>query len=403
MAFASPISSAARRVLLVAALAVATPAGAQNELPGERIDLPTVRDYRFELPPADDRPSGPEAEGPSDGPGTTPAPAPASRPTPPAERRPAPATRADPPRAPARSSPSAQPPTPRAEPPRSRAAPAPAPGTPPVPQPRSTEPEALAEPDSVETDTAETDALPMPAQPEPDAATDAPTGGNTVWWIAALLAVLAVGGLLFWRRRAARKEKATEPAERRPAPEVAAPVPAKPAPEPRVPVAQPQPAAAPAQPDAPVELAFTARGVSATVMNAVLRYELSVSNRSDTALQNVRVTGAMAQSAAGRQPGEGADLVPLHEIAVLEPGETHVQRGELKLPLAEIEPIRVGPRALFVPVACFGVQHAGSGEPHRTTFILGREQTPGAVRLAPFRLDQGPRSFAPVGWRRLEV
>ncbi|NWK96732.1 hypothetical protein DM806_13895 [Sphingobium lactosutens] len=93
--------------------------------------------------------------------------------------------------------------------------------------------------------------------------------------------------------------------------------------------------------------------------------------------------------------------MPLHSAVTIAPGETIQLGGELRLAPDQIVPVEMGQRSLLIPLAAFDMGYrweSGEGEPtgHGRTaraFIVGQEQEPPADRLAPLRLDQGPRQY----------
>ena len=142
------------------------------------------------------------------------------------------------------------------------------------------------------------------------------------------------------------------------------------------------------------------------LVGMIVGYTLLLHNRGDTPAQDVLVRGiignagaqqqALLQSFFAQQSG-----LPLHSAMAIMPGETRRLTGELRLMPDEIVPVTMGQRSLLIPLAAFDASyHWGpdGGEPQghgRTAraFILGQEQEPPADRLAPFRLDQGPRQY----------
>jgi hypothetical protein len=218
----------------------------------------------------------------------------------------------------------------------------------------------------------------------------------------------ALGGLLFWRRR--RDEAAPQiafepPVVSKPQPETAS------EPEP-APVAAPTPAPTPA-PTAPVgnhsglKLELVARRLDASLVAATLAYSLKVTNTGAEPLGALTVEADMVGAHASRpveQQIASAEqrLEQRHALAGLAPGESAEFKGEFRLPLAMITPIRAGNAAYFVPLARLRVEAAGAEAAPMVlaqTFVVGElpDQPGGALR--PFRLDLGPRTFARLGQR----
>lgn len=156
-----------------------------------------------------------------------------------------------------------------------------------------------------------------------------------------------------------------------------------------------------------VRIEFTADAASSTLINAILGYSVTLTNESGDRLTNLKLSGAMAQAEkdlAMSDLGFSEDV--LHQIAALDGNDSITLTGELRLPLTAIRPIAFKSQALFIPLARFAVEYLDSDdEKHRqvAAFVVGREYDPPRPRMAPFRLDLGPRSFTPVGQRALST
>jgi hypothetical protein len=162
---------------------------------------------------------------------------------------------------------------------------------------------------------------------------------------------------------------------------------------------------------APLNLELSARQLSATLMNTVLNYELTITNTGPDMIGPIAVGGDMIGAHASlpsRSQLEmtGNAIVPLHRLDALAPGEAVVLKGEFKLPLAAITPIRSGNTALFIPLARFRVEasrHNGLPLVIARTFVVGENPNRPGAALKPFRLDLGPRLYSQIGQRALEI
>ncbi len=227
--------------------------------------------------------------------------------------------------------------------------------------------------------------------PEPAAAKQA-----SQWYLLLLAGLLFIllGALFFWRARRATAGQSTSTAadrvETSPTDDSAQRV--KPLPA----VFSPPPA---------IAIGFRPHAANATLFNAVLGFELTLSNHGGEALTGIRVSGSMDQ--AGEQTtGDPAlpDDSAFGEIAALEPGETETIVAEFRIPLASIRPIAFRSQALFIPQVQFSIEYTDdSGFRHFQTvaYLVGQEHQPPRQKMAPFRLDMGPRSFTPLGHRLL--
>ena len=215
-----------------------------------------------------------------------------------------------------------------------------------------------------------------PADAEPD------TGG--VNWLYGLLGLLALvaAGLFAWRRTQSAK----------PAPQIERPV---------VPAAAPAPA-----PDVGDALAIRlgAEKLTRSAMFATLKYRLTLVNRTDRALNDVTV-GVDLVSAHSASPMENqvataaTVLEPRHTLARIAPRQTIALEGQVQLALSAAQVIMQGRHPLLVPLMRVRVDGAAKGALVKT-FVVGQGQPDGG-RVQPFRLDEPPRSYAPIAQREL--
>ncbi|WP_294136619.1 hypothetical protein [Sphingobium sp.] len=358
----------------------------------------------FTLPPASaPQPANPRQQGPEldvfRAPATTTAPPPVVTPTVTPTPTPAPAQPA--PQAPAQRA--APAPTPRAAPaqptqrpaaeaeraaPDNQSSPVTAPAPQPAPEPAPTP--AASAPEEAQLSPAPTDATPWP------------------WIIGGTLVLLAIVAALLLLRR---QQPAYDEAEGEIAPPAPVPVPAapKPAPAPQS-APTPEPAPETAIPDAAdrpwLDMALDLTQARYSLMGMTVGYTLLLHNRGETPAQDVLVRGIIGNAGAQQQAllqsffAEQSGL-PLHAAVSIMPGETRRLTGELRLMPDQIVPVKMGQRSLLIPLAAFDASYhwgpeeaepLGHGRTARA-FILGQDQEPPAERLAPFRLDQGPRQY----------
>ena len=402
-------------------LLLATPSLAQEQGGGDPVfTLP-----RTSQPPADPTRQGPELDVFRGAPVTPPASTPVITPPPPvvAQPQPQPATPAQPQR-PVTASPRPAPaePAPSARAPEgSGTAPPPSAEQPPATQPLSPQP-APAEPAAPQAAPA-----PTPAAPANEPPLSPPDASSSLGWIAGAIALLAaalVAAWLFLRRRPEEAQQPYEEPEAAPPPPAVKPVPVPPAsqpaaakPDPVPPAPQPKaPAPAPAATTAErpwIDLTLEVRSARLSLMGATIGYTLTLHNRGQRGADDILVRTFIAnadvnQQAQLQQFFAGAVGLPAHSAVSLAPGQGHSLTGELRLLPDQIAPVQMGDRALLIPLIAFDAQYRWSDEPDaapvgsgRTgrAFIVGQEKTPPADRLAPFRLDQGPRQFRTPGSR----
>lgn len=205
-------------------------------------------------------------------------------------------------------------------------------------------------------------------------------GGGGVWVSLGLAAATAGGllGLLVWMRR--RGPRA--------APEILVPQ-----------VAAPPPGEA-------LAVKVEAVKLDRSLMNATVGYRIMLRNRTAQPLSNVSVEADLV-SASRERPAEEqlaapeVALTPRHNIARLGPGQSQRFEGQVQLPLSQANAIWQGQSALLVPLLRVRV-FAQEATPVATTLVIGQADGQ-AARPQPFRLDEPPRSYAPLAQRVLDA
>ena len=284
----------------------------------------------------------------------------------------------------------------------------------PVPLPRTTaEPQPSASTSAAPSPTTESiTPVSLPSGPAlPSAAANPslsepappPASSGSLWpWIAGAAVLLAlVFGALWWRSRA----KQTPLLEFVP-PVVLAPA-APPAPQPAAaPNARiPEPQLSAALPG--LGMVLEARRMSASLMATTLSYTLTLTNNSPDTLSALAVEGDMIAAHASLPPEQqiasGSQRLELrHALVTLAPGESAEFKGDFRLPLTSLNPIRAGDAAFFVPLARLRVEASTSaGQPlvQVQTYVVGETGDAPGAGLRPFRLDLGPRTYSRIGQR----
>jgi len=251
-------------------------------------------------------------------------------------------------------------------------------------------------------------------------------GGDGFWswpWLAALIALVGGGAFIAFGRRG-RDRRYGDPgrmafaglvpdAEAEPAIP-----PARPRPDPVPPRAQPAPRPDPVPPPAPKPAPRPADDglVKSTALKPELNFQFvpdrAVVTERDVLLQfDVVLTNSGAATA--RDVLVEAKLVPAHsgqdqEIAAFfqQPQATGDRmagipplgrvslKSSVRLPLDQLHSFEVEGRKLFVPLVAFNILFRGAGGEGQASasFLVGRG-TENDEKLAPFRLDLGPRIF----------
>lgn len=277
-----------------------------------------------------------------------------------------------------------------------------------------------------------TNPAPQPVDPASQPSTSlSPEGNGWSWpWIAALIALLGGGAFFAWSRRG-RNRRLADPgraafaglareaglggvaeAEPRitPRPD---PVPPRPQPEPApIPGSVARPAPAPAPKAAPVDdgLVVSTRlkpelnvqllpdRVVVNEREVMLQFDVVLTNSGSAPARDVLVESKLVTAHAGQD----RDIAAFFEAPVgtgdrmpsLSPYGKISLKSVVRLPLEEVHAFEAGGRRLFVPLVAFNILFRAGGTEGQASasFLIGRGSEEDD-KLAPFRLDLGPRIF----------
>ena len=253
--------------------------------------------------------------------------------------------------------------------------------------------------------------------------------GLPVWpWLLALLAL--AGGIAFYLRNR-RNQRArygdfgrlafvggadaggdvvAPPAAPRPKPAAPASLPPRSQPTPLRPRHDPAPAPAPTP--APkndglivstrlkpsLQIEFTPDRAVVTEREVMIQFDVVIVNSGSAPARDVLVEGRIVGAHAGqdREIGEFFQnpVARGDRIAIIHPLGRIPLKTALRLPLDQLKTFEVDGRKLFVPLVAFNILYrAGSDEGQSSaSFLVGRGGDEDE-KLAPFRLDLGPRIF----------
>jgi hypothetical protein len=217
------------------------------------------------------------------------------------------------------------------------------------------------------------------------------------------------------RRRRSEEEREAEPliaTEPQPTP-APAPLPvAAAAPEP-VALAPAPVAQAPAS-DVPgivmrpwLELVFKPARATATDGGASVQYEAVIRNTGNAPARNVRLAARMfnsgqdIQAEVSRFFGMGVDSPDGAPLTILPRTEVSLS-SVVTMEREEMREIKVQGRSLFVPTVAFNLLYEWGRDKVGQTcsaHVVGREPEKPSEKMAPFRLDLGPRVYRSVGQR----
>lgn len=339
-------------------------------------------------PPDDRRRQGPELDvyrAPATVPVPVPVPPPVALPTlPPAAAATAPAPVPPPPeqrtsRTAAPAAPAKEEPT--ASRPRADRAAASAASQAPAPAPQPSPPAIAAHP-----------AIPPAASPAPQPPSETAPSRAMPWGriAAALVALLAlIAAALLLRRRRRGEPAMVADAETPP------PVPLSPAED------MPAQTAAPRGERPRLDCSLEVTAARYSLMGATISYRLAVQNRGEQAADDILIRVLLANAGTAQQDMldhflDGSLGLASHFITALAPGEGQWLSGELRLPPEDIVPLHAGERALLVPLALFDLHYPlpdGTQGRLARSFLIGQAPALAGDRLAPLRMDMGPRQF----------
>jgi hypothetical protein len=322
-----------------------------------------------------------------------------------ATRQPAPAPRAEPPQAAAASSAPATPSrsveraATRTADPQPDAAPSPAPVKTPA---RQAAPSIASSLPAFGDSPVSTNAAPSELPP---ADTLAPEHKLLLWpWLLAALMLGAGGAFLFWRNRS-REAFAGGPRfdafvapDATPAPRPASPKAAPAAPSPGIVSTRLRPW---------IEIGFRPGRCIIEKDKVTFEFELGLQN-SGSAPARAVLAEASLMNAGPYQDDEisafyGSPVGEGERIAVIPPLKTVWVNTKVVAPRANVQLIEIAGRQVFVPLIAFNALYNwGTGEGQTSaSYLLGRDTK--GEKLAPFRLDLGPRIVRSVAGRALPL
>jgi hypothetical protein len=230
-------------------------------------------------------------------------------------------------------------------------------------------------------------------------------------WLIAALALGAGGAFLFWRNRG-REAFAGGPqidAFSGSAPAVAprpAPAPPAAAPEPPSP-APPAPGFVSTRLRPWVELGFHPLRCILDDERLTIEFEIELFNSGSAPARAVLAEASIFNAGATQDEEIAAFFAnPVGEgerIVALPPLKRMGFKTQVTAPRAQLQAYALAGRQVFVPVIAFNVLYGWSGGEGQTSvsYLLGRDTS--GEKMAPFRLDLGPRIFRGIAARLLQT
>ena len=258
-------------------------------------------------------------------------------------------------------------------------------------------------------------ALPAAAPGFVPEAESAPQHGLTLWpWFLVALALGLGGAFLLWRNRSREAFAGGPHHDLFSAPEPT-PTPAPP-PQPRAPA----PAAGLPRATSPVprgvvstrlrpwiEIALRPLRCVVEESRITFEFELDLFNSGNAPARDVLAEASVFNAGPTQEQDIGAFFArPVAEgerIAAIPPLQRMTLRSQVVAPRENVQTLEIAERQVFVPLLAFNALYRWSGGDGQTSasYLLGRDTK--SAKMAPFRLDLGPRIFRGVGARRLPV
>lgn len=177
--------------------------------------------------------------------------------------------------------------------------------------------------------------------------------------------------------------------------------------QPVTPPATPKPAPPSPPPASGVSILFIPEKATISFTTLTVQGQLQIANESKVPAKNMELH-AVLLSASERQQEAMASFfddptqIAPNALGEAKPGERLALSLELSVSLSEMQSFPLGDLRLLVPILVANLSYSGADgrkEEARLACMIGREAKPPKPKMGPLRLDQGPRSFAPLGQR----
>lgn len=250
--------------------------------------------------------------------------------------------------------------------------------------------------------------LTAPSEPAP--ATLAPERSLPLWpWLLAAVALGAGGAFLLWRNRSRHGYAG--------GPQVDAFTAAEPQPQPTPPpTPRPVPAAPPAPPIAGIvatrlrpwiEIGFEPLQCVVDDDNVTIHFNIDLLNSGSAPARAVLAEASVFNAGATQDQAISAFFASPagvgERIVSISPLKRVVVRTQVVAPRSQVQEYELAGRKVFVPVIAFNALYRwSSGEGQTSAAYLLGGQT-GTDKLAPFKLDVGPRAFSAIAARPLPI
>ena len=158
-----------------------------------------------------------------------------------------------------------------------------------------------------------------------------------------------------------------------------------------------------------LEISFIPEKATLSLAKLTIKGQIRIINNGNAEAKSIQLRAAIISASVHQE--QDIELFHSHlqtpgdEIGTATIGERIAMDIDLIIPLTELSSFAIGDKQLFAPIVVAHVDYAwGNGTaPKRDiakiSCLIGREATPPKPKMAPLRLDLGPRSFTPLGQR----
>lgn len=158
-----------------------------------------------------------------------------------------------------------------------------------------------------------------------------------------------------------------------------------------------------------VEAEFTPIKATISLANLTIKGALNLANKGSVAAQDIAVRTSIISASENVDQAISAfhsgGVPPANHIGDAGSGEVIKMEIDLIIPLHELKTYALREQKLFVPIVLVNIGY-GLQSARQELFLsclIGRELIPPRPKMAPFRLDLGPRSITPLGQRPLST
>ena len=231
-----------------------------------------------------------------------------------------------------------------------------------------------------------------------------PSAQSTGWpiFVGLGLGSVALLAFIFWRRR--RRQSIVQPEIWEPAIEE---MPIESVPEIEVPRAQPPQMVELSEKKPSIMLHFIPEKATISFTALTVKGQLQLINKGKSPAKDMQLRAGLISASANQAMviadfHRNAASLQTEPLGETQAGDRFAMAIELSVPLTELHSFPLGDQQLLVPIVIASLSYTdGSARQERASVacMIGREATPPQLKMAPLRLDLGPRSFAPLGQR----